>query len=143
MQQTLVEYLINAAWQVPLVVAGALIVTHIGGLSPRARNLVWLAFLVMAVASPALPVDLLSATHAAPTPTPAAMATAAEVASYAAAPTPFMPVSDRQSPWRLLRIGLDWRSASLIKFAFGAAAGGLGAAGRSGARRPAAGAGLR
>jgi len=63
MQQLLVEYLINAAWQVPLVALGAAIVSR-AGLAPRDRNLVWLAFLAMAVLSPALPVHLAGSSRA-------------------------------------------------------------------------------
>ena len=124
MQQALVGYLINAAWQAPLVMLGAMIVARFGGLAPRARNLVWLAFLVMAVVSPALPVDrpLTERAVVRSTPTVASVTADAVTSSVAAAPVALK--AERASFSRLLRIGLDWRSASLIKLAFATAAAG-------------------
>ena len=122
MQQALVGYLINAAWQAPLVMAGAMIVARFGGLAPRARNLAWLAFLVMAVVSPALPVDLPLAERAVAQPAVAIAPKTADIAISAVAVAPTTPKPPQASFGRLLRIGLDWRSASLIKLAFCAAA---------------------
>jgi beta-lactamase regulating signal transducer with metallopeptidase domain len=59
MQETLAGYLLNAAWQAPVVALCALIVTRFGGLSPQARNRVWLGFLAMAVILPAVALDAL------------------------------------------------------------------------------------
>ena len=57
MQQALASYLVNAAWQAPVVTACALIITRFGGLSAPARNRVWLGFLAMAVILPAVALD--------------------------------------------------------------------------------------
>ena len=116
MHQILVEYLLNAAWQVPLVAAGAVIVFRFGDLAPRVRNLASLAFLVMAVVSPALPLDLPSPGHES-----AARAASPAAGSAVAAPALTAANLARVNPWRLLRIGLDRRSAALIKIAFATA----------------------
>jgi beta-lactamase regulating signal transducer with metallopeptidase domain len=54
MQQVLASYLVNAAWQVPLVAICALAISRFAGLSPRAHNHLWLAFLGTAAILPAL-----------------------------------------------------------------------------------------
>lgn len=53
-QDALASYLVNAAWQAPVVALCALIVTRFGGLSPRARNRLWLGFLAVAVILPSV-----------------------------------------------------------------------------------------
>ena len=116
MPSMLVEYLINAAWQVPLVMVGALVVSRWGGLTPAARNLAWLGFLAMAVISPALPIEV-------PTQTPAP-SHAAQPLSMAGL-TALAPVAadlNRANPLRLVHIALDARSAGLIHLAFAAVA---------------------
>jgi beta-lactamase regulating signal transducer with metallopeptidase domain len=55
MQHALIEYLVNAVWQIPVVAIGAAILARVGGLTPRGRNLVWLAALALAVTLPLLP----------------------------------------------------------------------------------------
>jgi len=55
MQQFLAGYLVNAAWQIPVVAFCALLVSRFGGLSPSARNRLWLIFLAIAAVLPALP----------------------------------------------------------------------------------------
>lgn len=114
MHSVLVEYLINAAWQVPLVMLGALAVSRWGGLAPAARNLAWLGFLAMAVVSPALPIDF-------PKPAPVAgqMARTVDLASLPAL-SPVAANLDRANPSRLIRVALDARSADLIRLAFAA-----------------------
>ena len=42
MQETIAGYLVNAAWQAPVVALCALVVTRFGGLGARGRNRVWL-----------------------------------------------------------------------------------------------------
>ena len=54
MQQLLAGYLINAAWQAPVVALCAFLVSRFGGFSPSARNRVWLLFLGVAVVLPAV-----------------------------------------------------------------------------------------
>jgi beta-lactamase regulating signal transducer with metallopeptidase domain len=54
MQDMLVAYLLNAAWQIPLAALGAPLVCRFAGLTPKARNRVWLAFLLAATLLPAL-----------------------------------------------------------------------------------------
>src|SRR5947208_2283106 len=65
-QDTLAAYLLNAAWQAPVVAVCAFIVTRFGGLSAQARNRVWLGFLGLAVILPGVALDVLLP-HAAPT----------------------------------------------------------------------------
>ena len=55
MDQILIDYVVNAVWQIPLIAIGAAILTRVGRLSPRGRHLAWVAALVLAVALPALP----------------------------------------------------------------------------------------
>jgi beta-lactamase regulating signal transducer with metallopeptidase domain len=50
--QTLASYLVNAAWQAPVVALCAFLVARFAGLSPQARNRVWLGFLAVAVILP-------------------------------------------------------------------------------------------
>ena len=50
----LAGYLVNAAWQAPLVALCALILTRFGGFSPGGRNRLWLGFLAVAVILPAV-----------------------------------------------------------------------------------------
>jgi beta-lactamase regulating signal transducer with metallopeptidase domain len=50
----LAGYLVNAAWQAPVVALCALILTRFGGLSPGGRNRLWLGFLALAVILPAV-----------------------------------------------------------------------------------------
>jgi len=115
MRQVLVEYLLNAAWQVPLMAMGAAIVSRLGGLAPGVRNLAWLAFLAMAVVSPALPLDL-------PSPDREVVTHAAAPVTAAAGPALTAANLGRTNAWRLLRLGLDQKSADLIKLAFATAA---------------------
>ncbi|HEX3888367.1 MAG TPA: M56 family metallopeptidase [Phenylobacterium sp.] len=66
MQQLLASYLLNAAWQVPVVALCAFLVSRFGGLSPRARNRLWLSFLAIAAVLPAVSLSALLP-HAEPT----------------------------------------------------------------------------
>jgi beta-lactamase regulating signal transducer with metallopeptidase domain len=67
----LLGYLVNAAWQAPLLAAGAWTLTRVGQLAPRGRNRVWLACLALTVV---LPMVDLGATAAPPPPPPAVVA---------------------------------------------------------------------
>jgi len=93
MQQMLVAYLLNAAWQISIVAACAFLVSRLAGLTPQGRSRMWLMFLAAAAILPAVPLaDLLP--HAAPTvarlpPTGAIAAAALPAPTHAlAAPTP-------------------------------------------------------
>ncbi|HZZ69110.1 MAG TPA: M56 family metallopeptidase [Phenylobacterium sp.] len=66
MQQLLASYLLNAAWQIPVVALCAFLVSRFGGLSPRARNRLWLSFLAIAAVLPAVSLSALLP-HAEPT----------------------------------------------------------------------------
>ena len=66
MQEAFATYLLNAAWQAPVVAVCALMVSRFAGLSPRARSGVWLTFLVLATVLPAIPLAALLP-HARPT----------------------------------------------------------------------------
>jgi beta-lactamase regulating signal transducer with metallopeptidase domain len=116
MQHALVEYLINAAWQVPLVAVGAALVAHIAGLSPRGRNAAWLGFLAMAVVLPALPLGI--STHHAARPAKPAETAMVGVSSVDAAAANL----DVANPSRLLHVELNRGSADLIGLTFVTAA---------------------
>jgi beta-lactamase regulating signal transducer with metallopeptidase domain len=118
MQHALIAYLVNAAWQAPLIAVVAVVVSRLAGLAPRSRNLVWLGFLILAIVVPALAVDW---TPASPAPVPNS--------SVTAYPPEAIPQSgsasanlERADPLRLLRIELDARSSSAIRLAFVTAA---------------------
>ena len=52
----LLDYLLNAVWQLPLVFAAALLLTRLGGnLGPRLRHQVWVAVLGLEIILPGLP----------------------------------------------------------------------------------------
>jgi len=55
MDQILIDYVVNAVWQIPLIAVGAAILTRVGRLSPGGRHLAWVAALALAVVLPALP----------------------------------------------------------------------------------------
>jgi beta-lactamase regulating signal transducer with metallopeptidase domain len=100
-QETFAAYLVNAAWQAPVVAVCALIVTRFGGLSAPARNRVWLGFLAMAVILPAVALDAILP-HALPTVAriaPAATASAMDLAAVAASPAPSAEPAMRLEPW--------------------------------------------
>src|SRR6185437_4182643 len=92
MQQMLVAYLLNAAWQISIVAACAFLVSRLAGLSPQGRSRMWLTFLAAAAILPAVPLaDLLP--HATPTvarlpPAAPAAAILPTSAHALAAPTP-------------------------------------------------------
>jgi beta-lactamase regulating signal transducer with metallopeptidase domain len=54
MRELLVAYLLNAAWQIPLAAIGAPLVCCFAGLTPKARNRVWLGFMLAGALAPAL-----------------------------------------------------------------------------------------
>ncbi|MFI4965271.1 MAG: M56 family metallopeptidase [Caulobacterales bacterium] len=54
MQQLLAGYVLNAAWQAPVVALCALAISRFAGLSPAARNNLWLSFLGAAAVLPAI-----------------------------------------------------------------------------------------
>jgi beta-lactamase regulating signal transducer with metallopeptidase domain len=100
-RESFAAYLVNAAWQAPVVALCALIVTRFGGLSPQARNRVWLGFLAMAVILPAVALDALLP-HALPTVArvaPAAAASTMDLATLAATPPPAAEPAMRLAPW--------------------------------------------
>ena len=74
MQQVLTGYLVNAAWQAPVVAFCALIVARFGGLSPQSRNRLWLGFLAIVFRSAGLPTTLVSPMADAKLSTPICMA---------------------------------------------------------------------
>ena len=66
MRELLAGYLINAAWQIPVVALCGLLVSRFGGLSHGARNRLWLMFLGLAAVLPAVSLAALLP-HALPT----------------------------------------------------------------------------
>ena len=66
MQQLLANYLVNAAWQIPVVALCALLVSRVGGFTPQGRNRLWLLFLAIAAVLPAVSLAALLP-HAEPT----------------------------------------------------------------------------
>jgi beta-lactamase regulating signal transducer with metallopeptidase domain len=100
-QESFAAYLLNAAWQAPVVALCALIVTRFGGLSAQARNRVWLGFLAMAVILPGVALDAILP-HALPTVArvaPAAAASTMDLATLAAEPPPAAEPALRLEPW--------------------------------------------
>ncbi|HEY2177017.1 MAG TPA: M56 family metallopeptidase [Caulobacteraceae bacterium] len=108
MPHALIDYLVNAVWQVPLVAIGAAILSRVGGFGPRAQHAIWLAALAIATCLPLLPALAMLAT-------PAPLAEAAP--ALAAGPSPvFAPGPVR--PPLLPPIELDPGLARLIALAF-------------------------
>ncbi|MGZ6019638.1 MAG: M56 family metallopeptidase [Phenylobacterium sp.] len=65
MRELLAGYLVNAAWQIPVVALCALLVSRFSGLAPGSRNRAWLLFLGLAAVLPAVSLTALLP-HAAP-----------------------------------------------------------------------------
>ena len=55
MDQILIDYVVNAVWQIPLVAIAAAFFARVGRVGPGGRHIVWIAALVLAVILPALP----------------------------------------------------------------------------------------
>jgi len=114
----LATYLVNAAWQIPVVALCALAVSRFAGLSPRGRNRLWLGFLAAAAILPAIALpDLL----------PQATPTVARVPADAvlAAPTPVEAAAAPLASERALSLG-PWAvwamTAAFVLIAFALAA---------------------
>ncbi|HXV00548.1 MAG TPA: M56 family metallopeptidase [Caulobacteraceae bacterium] len=109
MPHALIDYLVNAVWQVPLVAIGAAILVRIGGFGPRIQHAIWLGALGLAVSLPLLPAlaPLLAAPAA-----PADLSPGELAAAVAAAHT----VAVR--PALLPPIELDAGAARLVALAF-------------------------
>jgi len=102
MQDFLAGYLINAAWQAPVVAFCAYLAARFGGLGPRARNRLWLAALAVATLLPAVSLgDVLP--RAVPTvarvESGAAVDPAALPPATAPAPVPAAEPALRLAPW--------------------------------------------
>jgi beta-lactamase regulating signal transducer with metallopeptidase domain len=86
MQQLLAGYLVNAAWQIPVVALCALLVSRFGGFTPQGRNRLWLLFLGIAAVLPAVSLTTLLP-HAVPSvarlPAEATAIAAVEIAQSA------------------------------------------------------------
>lgn len=90
MQEAFAGYLLNAAWQIPVVAIVALIFARFADVSPRARNRLWLIALAVAAVLPA--VSLAPFLH--PTPTVARVAAdAPALIETAATAPPALPAS--------------------------------------------------
>ena len=109
MIDALIDYIVNAVWQIPLVAIGAAVLTRVGRLSPRGRHRIWVGALVLAVVSPALP-----ATEA--------LSVAARPLAVAATPQP-LDVAASMAPsgpvFSLPPIAIDPGLADAIAIAFG------------------------
>jgi beta-lactamase regulating signal transducer with metallopeptidase domain len=88
MAQLMAAYLVNAAWQVPLVALVAWAAARCAGLAPAARHRLWLAFLAAAVVLPAIPLQALL-----PHATPTVAATALPDAPAIVVPAPAAPLA--------------------------------------------------
>ena len=116
MQHALIDYLVNAVWQIPLVAIGAAVVARFGGLGPRGRHHVWLTALALALVLPAAP----SAT-ALYRLTPVAPTAAAEQAMAAAPPPAVLPVTAvSASASSLPPVQFDADAARLVLITFAA-----------------------
>ncbi len=81
----LIDYLVNAVWQIPLIAIGAAVLSRFGRLGPAARHHVWVAAMVLAVAMPLLPAAEALSVRIAPT-APAVDARQSPAEPSAAAP---------------------------------------------------------
>jgi beta-lactamase regulating signal transducer with metallopeptidase domain len=109
MQQLFAGYLINAAWQIPVVALCALLVSRFGGLSPQARNRLWLLFLGIAAILPAVSLGALLP-HAVPT---VARAPATAMAAFPAADLATDVVAPAAKPALELTEGSAWAMTAL------------------------------
>ncbi len=111
MRELLAGYLVNAAWQIPVVALCALLVSRFGSLSPQARNRLWLLFLGIAAVLPAVSLAALLP-HAAPSvarvPADAVAAAAFEIATPS--PDVLLPTA---KPALELSAGSAWAMAVL------------------------------
>ena len=123
MRELLVAYLLNAAWQIPLAAVGAPLVCRFAGLTPKARNRVWLGFLLAATLLPAFAFKAPASAAAAAAATATAQ-TASDPNRYAlveAAPPP----SALSEEWQALRgmiVGLIAHTAPFLMVLFALAA---------------------
>src|SRR5665213_1404939 len=89
-ERAMLVWLVNALWLIPLVGLAAALAARFGRLGPRGRHGVWMAALVLAVTSPALPaaVSPPRAAPVRPTPPGPTPAVSAIVPAILAAPAP-------------------------------------------------------
>jgi beta-lactamase regulating signal transducer with metallopeptidase domain len=86
MRELVAAYLLNAAWQAPVVALCALLAARFAGLAPAARHRMWLLFLAAAVVLPAVSLQAMLP-HATPTVTRIAPTAFAAPARPAPAPS--------------------------------------------------------
>ena len=98
MQDAFASYLVNAAWQIPVVALCALLVSRFAGLSPRARNRLWLGFLAVAAILPAVSLTAILP-HAVPTVARVAPEAPAVIAAPMAVASPAAEPMLRLAPW--------------------------------------------
>ena len=58
MQHFLLGYLLNAAWQIPLIALGGMVFSRAAKLAPREACWAWIGLLALAVVLPALKIQL-------------------------------------------------------------------------------------
>jgi beta-lactamase regulating signal transducer with metallopeptidase domain len=117
MRDLLVAYLLNAAWQIPLAAIGAPLVCRFAGLTPGARNRVWLGFLLAATLLPAF-------AFKAPAPAAVAAQAASDPARSAlveTAPSPSL-LSEEWQALSGMIAGLTAHAAPILMALFAAAA---------------------
>jgi len=121
MRELLAVYLVNAAWQAPVVAVTALLTSRFAGFAPAARHRLWLAFLAAAVVLPALSLQAVLP-HA--TPTIARIAPTAFVAgppaATAVAKAPALDAALRLPPavvWAMLALSGLVAAATLVRLA--------------------------
>ncbi|HEX3366152.1 M56 family metallopeptidase [Phenylobacterium sp.] len=117
MRDLLVAYLLNAAWQIPLAAIGAPLVCRFAGLTPKARNRVWLGFLLAATLLPAF-------VFKAPAPPAVAVQAASDPARFAlveTAPSPSL-LSEEWQALQGMIAGLTAHAAPFLMALFALAA---------------------
>src|SRR4051812_24225332 len=112
MRELIAGYLVNAAWQTPVVLICALLVSRAAGPSPGLRSRLWLGFLAAAALLPALSLKAIL---------PAAVPTVARVAPTAFVDAPAASVASASEPalqlepWTVwLMVGLGTLAALIV-----------------------------
>jgi beta-lactamase regulating signal transducer with metallopeptidase domain len=111
MRELLAGYLINAAWQIPVVALCGLLVSRFGGLSHGTRNRLWLMFLGLAAVLPAVSLAALLP-HALPTVARAPAAATAVAAFESSGPAASV-VAARAEPVLQLSAWSAWAMTAL------------------------------
>jgi len=107
MRELIAAYLVNAAWQAPVVALCALLAARFAGLGPAARHRMWLLFLAAAVVLPAVSLQAVLP-HATPT-----VARVDAGVLTAARPPPALPAAQDVAPALRIEPAAVWAMLAL------------------------------